>query len=193
MKKEFIEYCDLIGKKNLSWGASGNISLRVDSDSFLMSATGTHFSKMNESGVSICSFSQKESYQGRKPSIEVALHREIFLKRDDVNVIVHVHPFFSVLMISAKNIDIDMNIIPEVEHYLGNVKYVKYLKAGSNELAFETAAQSFDTSLIVLRNHGIIGLAENFDKALAAVEAFEFICKLNYYANVGSMKLEKLI
>ncbi len=189
---QFISNSRAIADKNLSWGASGNMSMRQAANTFVVSASGSHFAEMADSDVSICKFDDANFFNGKKPSVEAGLHREIYKRRDDVNVIVHVHPFFSVLMTSASNVEMKLNIVPEVDHYVGNVQWVEYFKAGTDVLAKAAAEKSLDTNLIVLKNHGIVSFGENFQTAMAAVEAFEFIAKMNYYARIGDLNIPEL-
>lgn len=192
MKKEFVEDCLEISRKEMSWGASGNFSLRVDQKRFLVTASGSQFARMNENSISTCSIDEKKAYSGPRPSVEHNMHRVIYALRSDVQCIVHVHPLYSVLMISAEKVSLDYAIIPEAEHYLGRVVSIPYLKAGTRDLADAVGKKIKDARIVILKNHGIVALGSSFPDALCAIEAFEFIAKLNYYARLARLKLPKL-
>lgn len=191
-KKEFIKHCADIAAKGLSWGASGNMSMRVTKDRFLVTASGSQFSRMHQKAIATCKVRDCSVVGTIKPSVEARMHQGILKQRSDVNCIVHVHPLYSVLMISAKKVTLKWNLIPEAEHYLGNVKTVAYHKAGTLTLANEVAGKASDTALILLKNHGIVALGKTFDDALCVAEACEFIAKLNYHAQLAKMTLPEL-
>lgn len=188
---EFLNYCKMTAARELSWGASGNLSLRLGDDSFLITASGSHFAFMDDSEVARCSLSDCSSMSGAKPSVEAALHRAIY-ESSDAKCVLHVHPFYSVLSASAVDFALDLDVIPEAGHYLGNVAVIPFESAGSNELAKKAGeAVSKGADFLVLRNHGVVCLGSDFKRILAAVEAYEFIAKLNYFAKAGNVQLEK--
>ena len=192
-KKNFIACCRDSAGKELSWGASGNFSMRIAPNQFMVTASGSHFSCMRTEHITRCAVDQEKIISGKRPSVEHNMHRAIYAARPDIRYIVHAHPVFSVLMISAENAKIDYTIIPEAEHYLGSIRNVPYIKAGTKKLAHAVGCQAKDASIIILKNHGIVALGEDFYGALCAVEAFEFIAKLNYYARIAKLKIPHLV
>jgi len=191
IKKEFVKHCKDISAKDMSWGASGNFSMRVDAKRFLVSASGSHFARMTQKNISTCGFKDM-SVVGPRPSVEHNMHRAIYTMRPDVRSIVHVHPLYSVLMISAEDVEMNYDVIPEAGHYLGKVVSVPYIAAGTERLAKAVEKKVRDATIIILKNHGIVALGKDFQAALCAVEAFEFIAKMNYYAHLAKLKLPKL-
>ena len=191
-KKEFISHCREIAEKEMSWGASGNFSMRVDKKKFLVTASGSHFGRMRSGSIAQCRICDDTYLGSICPSVEHNMHRGIYAVRPDVHYIVHVHPLFSVLMISAQNVRMNFNIIPEAEHYLGSIAHVPYIAAGTKKLATAVKKKARNADIIIMKNHGVVALGENFADALCRAEAFEFIAKLNYYALLGKIKLPKL-
>jgi L-fuculose-phosphate aldolase len=191
-KKEFISHCKDIAAKQMSWGASGNFSMRFSRTKFLVTASGSHFSRMSSRSIVECSISS-DKFCGRiPPSVEHVMHRAVYNQRSDVNYVVHVHPLFSVLMSSATNARIHLSIIPEAGHYLGSVATVPYIKAGTKKLAHAVESKASKADLIILKNHGIVALGKTFEEAICRTEAFEFIAQMNYYAQCAKLKLPQL-
>lgn len=191
-KKHFIACCREIASKGMSWGASGNCSMRSSRTNFLVTASGSHFARMTSKGIVCCAI-EDDSYSGRVcPSVEHTMHRSIYRVRSDIAYIVHVHPLFSVLMASAAGVSLDYDIIPEAKHYLGKVACVPYCKAGSKKLAHAASICAKRSELIVLKNHGIVALGKTFEEALCRAEAFEFVAQLNYYAIAARLKIPRI-
>jgi len=191
-KKEFVACCRQIAAKEMSWGASGNFSMRIDKNKFLITASGSHFGRTSSRTIVQCSIADNTFVGAVRPSVEHTMHRRIYLVRPDTNYIVHVHPLFSVLMISAKNVAINCSVIPEAKHYVGSVAYVPYMTAGTKKLAASVERKAKKADIVVMKNHGIVALGKTFEDALCRAEAFEFIAKLNYYALLVKVKLPKL-
>jgi L-fuculose-phosphate aldolase len=190
--KHFIRCCHDISAKGMSWGASGNFSMRRDRKNFFITASGSHFARMKPSEIICCSISEASYVGSARPSVEHTMHREVYQARPDIEYIVHVHPLFSVLMISASDVELNYDIIPEARHYLGAPAYVPYLKAGSKKLAHAVRARASKSDIIILKNHGIVALGKTFEEATSRAEAFEFVAQLNYYALVAQLKVPML-
>ena len=188
----FINACTSIAERGLSWGSSGNFSMLLDDGSFLVTASGSQFATMKAEQIARCSVAGEEILSGAKPSVESKLHRAVYQVREDIKYIVHVHPFYSVLMTSAENVNIDLDIIPEAEHYLGRIAFAPYQKAGSQELANVVRQAAKEHDFIVMRNHGVVACGKDFEQIVCALEAFEFVAKLNYHAHAAGLLLKKL-
>lgn len=187
----FIKHCKEIAQCKLSWGASGNMSMRTGKDECIITATGSHYARMSTKNIARCRISDARVLGLTQPSCEYCMHTSIYKMRPDISYIVHVHPLFSVLMISAEKVKINLHIVPEAEHYLGKVVTVPYYAAGSKELAQAVEKKIKGARLVILKKHGIIALGDKFEQALAAIEAFEFIAQLNYYAHAAHLKLKQ--
>ncbi len=178
--EEFLNISAVISNKGLSWGASGNISSRISDDAFIVTCSGSHFSLMREEDITLCAISSGE-YSGKRPSMEYKMHKLIYRERKDVKAVIHIHPFYSVFFLTYSEFNIDLDIIPEAKHYLGNLSCVEYAEAGTDKLAVNVMREvKKGADLILLKRHGIVAVGASFKEALARAEAIEFICRLSF-------------
>lgn len=163
-KEALIDAGSEIVRRSLTLASGGNLSARIpDTDRFYVTGTGTwldrltpdQFTEMNLDG---------EVISGPKPSVEWKLHRETYLKRPDVNSVIHVHPQTAVLL-DALGHQIRLLTLDHV-YYLREVRAVPFFPAGSQEIADVAANASVGCNCIILSNHGSSTLGETVEMAL---------------------------
>jgi L-fuculose-phosphate aldolase len=94
------------------------------------------------------------SAAGRKPSIEVEMHRSIYGARPNVNAILHTHsPFTIGVSISAKF----RHVIEEAKIVVGEPAIIANRPSGSAELA-KAVSEEFrkGARVVVIKNHGVV-------------------------------------
>lgn len=163
--------------KGLVWGRSGNISVRVGSDSFLISAGGSELGYLKNGDVVLCRVGDESYEGGRKPSMEAGLHRGIYNLCPEAEAIIHSQPFYSTL-VACSDIELRVDFLPEAMAYLDEISLVPYHHAGSKALAEATSACAKDSRVLLLRNHGVVCWGSSLEEALAATETLEFVCRL---------------
>lgn len=153
-----------IVRRSLTLASGGNLSARIPgTDRFIVTGTGTwldrltpeKFTEMNLAGDVI---------SGPEPSVEWKLHRETYVKRPDINSVIHVHPQTAVIL-DALGYQIRL-ITLDHAYYLKKVKAVPFFPAGSQEIATAAAEAAADCNCIILSNHGSSTLGETVEMAL---------------------------
>lgn len=153
-----------IVRRSLTLASGGNLSARIPgTDRFVVTGTGTwldrltadQFTEMNLAG---------DVLSGPKPSVEWKLHRETYLKRPDVNAVIHVHPQTAVLL-DALGYSIRLLTLDHV-YYLKEVRAVPFFPAGSQDIADAAADAAVGCNCIILSNHGSSTLGETVEMAL---------------------------
>ena len=164
MKKNVQEIINVgknIYSKGLVSGKSGNISARFG-DIIGITPTLTSLGNLSEEDIILVDLDGNTLTRG-KPSSEVNMHLEIYKKRSDVNAIVHTHsPYATGFAFSNKR-------IKRLEGF-GEIKnpflpYIEYEKPGSSELALKASEGIGSDDVLVLKNHGVICVAENLKEA----------------------------
>ena len=92
-KQEIIETGRWIMEKNLTWGTSGNISVR-EGDHIYVTASGTVIGDLHEEDITVVDLEGKV-LEGRKPSKETGMHLEVYRKRPEVAAVLHASPFWT--------------------------------------------------------------------------------------------------
>lgn len=193
LRKYQQQLCELghyLGERGLAWGTSGNISLRLDEERLLISASGAWLGKLTPEQTAVC-FINTEQTIGAKPSVETPMHRAIYRTRPDAQVIVHVSPTYATLIAcSTLQIPTDLNI--ENIFYLGRVTRIPYIHPGTQQLADTVADAVREHETVILSNHGFITFHQSIPDVLMRTESLEMSCKLIVLARMANIPLNHL-
>jgi len=172
----FLAAAKYIAHKNLVQASSGNLSyLMVDRKHLQITSSGSWMERLEDYDVIDCDFpsgnvSQFNKQFDMKPSSELPMHIAIYERRPDVNVVLHCqspHATTLATMIAYHDMQIDeLNVIPEIPHYIGAVRYVKYFHPGSKELVLAVGQQCTYGDAIILGNHGQVIMGKDFDDVI---------------------------
>lgn len=182
MKEEIIRIGQRLYSQNLAVAKSGNLSCRLDAEHILITATGTRLGELDYDDIVKVDLSSGESADGKKASSELPLHGLIY-KNFSAKVVIHAHPpltngYFAVS-------DTLEALTFETKFYLGAVPCVK-----QDTPTVTKPDQVIDAlkanRLVVLKNHGIVCMADKFDDALELVEALEEAVKTAAIARIFS-------
>lgn len=174
----------------LVWGTSGNMSIRIDEDSFLITATGRSLQKITDKDLVVCKINKDSA--PKRASMEFRLHREIYRIREDVNAILHSHPPFSTLIACAKDKKIRLEIIPETIAYIKNIQVIPYRHPGSIELARKAAEGATKADVLLLENHGVVSLGSSMEDVINKTLTLEFLCKLTLLSRAANIRLKPI-
>jgi L-fuculose-phosphate aldolase len=179
MNKNITEIIDVskeIYEKGLVSGKSGNISARFGS---LIAITPTlkSLSDLCEEDIVLVDMDGNVLTKG-KPSSEVNMHLEIYKKRSDVNAIVHTHsPYATGFAFSNKKLKRLEGFGPIVTPYLQSIEYEK---PGSNELAKSAGEGLGSEDVLILKNHGVICVADSLKEAMLLAVFVEETAKTQF-------------
>lgn len=171
-------------QRGLVVSSGGNISFRLG-EKIYITPTGIALDKVNADNL--CEVGLNNEIIAGKPSKEYPMHVAVYNK-SNANVIIHAHPFYTTAVSSHKNINSSDDIPSYSPGYLyrvGKIGLVDYFKPGSEELAVAVSKEIAKYRCLLLKNHGIIVAANDFDNAFNLVEEIENNCRLYMnYANV---------
>jgi L-fuculose-phosphate aldolase len=113
----------------------------------------------------------------RKPTVESAMHLEIYRVRPDVNAVIHTHPVeSSVFGVLYRSIP---PIIDEAAQVLGGeVKVTKYALPGTEELAANVVATLGSGAACLIANHGAVCVGKDIDTAFRVCEVLEMTAQI---------------
>jgi ribulose-5-phosphate 4-epimerase/fuculose-1-phosphate aldolase len=180
--EEFLAAGHRAAAKGLMKCSSGNLSKRLDDGHMLATATRSWMETLTPEQVAICRIADGEHLEGPRPTVEIGFHADILRTRSDVNVVMHFQTPCATALACRSTTEINFNVIPEVPFYLGPIARVPYLLPGSPELAeaVTTAMQGHD--LVILSNHGIVTVAEDYDHVIQNAVFFELACEAIVHA-----------
>ncbi|HXT45181.1 MAG TPA: class II aldolase/adducin family protein [Pseudonocardiaceae bacterium] len=166
-------------------GSGGNLSARAPgSDRCWITAAGSWLDRLRLTEFSLIDLAGGQVRAGHPgPSSEWRLHTETYLRRPDVNAIVHLHPQTSVLL-TALGYDIAL-ITTDHAYYLREIATVGFAAPGSNELATAAAdAVAGGINALILDHHGCSVLADSVELAHKRAVNLEEAARMTYAALV---------
>lgn len=159
--------------RGLALASGGNISARVDDDTFVVTGSGTWLDRLTPDDFAVMSLSGTVLDGSQHPSSEWKLHQRSYLVRPDVNAVVHVHPQHAVLL-NALGHEVRL-ITLDHAYYVRSVGTTPYYPNGSDELADSAAEQAEHHDCVIMGHHGCSALGDSvsmaFRRALNLEEA----------------------
>lgn len=162
LKADVIVTCCALAQRGLTYGTSGNVSVRRDSETFFISPSGVPYERLND--VPLMDFTGRW-YGALRPSSEWRFHRDILKARPDVNAIVHTHSKHAVALACTGQ------GIPAF-HYMvavaggADIRCAPYATYGSQALSDHAVAALKDRKACLLANHGVIATGPDLPSAL---------------------------
>jgi len=167
-----------IGKKlydlRLVVARSGNLSCRIDENNILVTATGTSLGSLANDDIIKVDLSNPVDIKKERLTSEFPLHSLVY-KNFPSKVVIHCHP---TLINAYFAVYADLKPITfETKLYLGNIPVVEQdtPTITKPELVIQALKQS---SIVVIKNHGVISIADKFSDALYIIEALEEAIKV---------------
>lgn len=165
--------------RGLTFGSSGNISVRVD-DGWLMTPTGVTMGSIDPARISKLD-NDGNHVDGDKPTKESFLHLAMYDKRPTSGAIVHLHSTHSVAVSCLADID-HKNVLPPITAYyvmrIGTLPLIPYFPPGDANLAQAVREMASDHHAVLLANHGPVVAGKSLQDAVSATEELEETAKL---------------
>jgi ribulose-5-phosphate 4-epimerase/fuculose-1-phosphate aldolase len=165
--------------RGLTFGSSGNISVRVD-DGWLMTPTGVTMGSIDPARISKLD-NDGNHVDGDKPTKESFLHLAMYDERPASGAIVHLHSTHSVAVSCLADID-HKNVLPPITAYyvmrIGTLPLIPYFPPGDVNLAQAVREMASDHHAVLLANHGPVVAGKSLQDAVSATEELEETAKL---------------
>ncbi|MBQ8636474.1 MAG: class II aldolase/adducin family protein [Clostridia bacterium] len=185
IKREICEIGRRVYQNGYCAANDGNISVKVDENTFFTTPTGV--SKGYMTPDMICKVdakgNPKESTGKYRPSSEFKMHLKVYEERPDVNAVVHAHPPIATSFAIA-GIALDKLIMPEAVIFLGGVPIAQYGTPSTMEIPESLDPYIQDYDAILLANHGALSFGCDLNTAFFRMESTEFYAKLTFYATL---------
>lgn len=168
-------------ERGLTSGASGNISVRLNDGTVLVTPTGSSFGNLDP--ALLTRFDSEFNYvDGKQATKELPLHRAFYETRAaTTGAVVHLHSTHSVALSVLPEIDPD-NVLPSITAYsvmrLGRVKLLPYFMPGDAAMANAVRGLAGKRSAVLLANHGPVVAGKDLEAAVYAMEELEETARL---------------
>ena len=179
----------------------GNVSARVDENTFLIKASGTSLHTLSEEDLTLCNTNGAQiELLHKKPSIETSFHAWIMKTFPEINFIAHTHPPYTtqILCSTSPYSFANHRLFPD-QIVRNGVKscLVPYappgeeiLKLVENSVSEFVNKEGYFPKLILLQNHGIISASASQKDCAASTLMCEKSAEIFIGANLlGGVKI----
>jgi ribulose-5-phosphate 4-epimerase/fuculose-1-phosphate aldolase len=177
------EICDVglsLFSRGLTFGSTGNISVRLSDGGWLMTPTNASLGKLDPATLSKFDVAGR-FVSGGKPTKEAFLHFCMYAQRDDARAVVHLHSTHSVAVSLLADVD-PTDALPPLTAYfvmrVGRLPLAPYFPPGDETLAKAVEALAGEHHAVLLANHGPVVAGTSLENAQYATEELEETAKL---------------
>lgn len=179
------------GKKLVSTGLIartwGNVSCRVDGESFVITPSGKAYETLTPDDIVLVKLADL-SYDGDvKPSSEKGIHAQCYLLRPECNFVIHTHQV-NASIVSALGCDIN-NITGESRSIIGdNIPVAAYGLPGTGKLrkGVVGALLRSDSKAAIMKHHGAVCLGSDCEEAFKIASEVEKVCRRYLFEKYSS-------
>ncbi len=167
-------------ERGLTFGSTGNISIRISDGGWLMTPTDASLGRLDP--ARLAKFDARGNHvSGDRPTKEAFLHFGMYGARADARAIVHLHSTHSVAVSLLADLD-PSDILPPLTAYfvmrVGRLPLAPYFPPGDEALAKVVESLAGRHHAILLANHGPVVAGTSLANAQYAVEELEETAKL---------------
>ncbi len=179
LREQIAKFGASLFKRGLTFGASGNISVRLD-DGWLMTPTGSALGELDPANISRLD-GAGNLLSGHPPTKESFLHTGFYQARPKAQAIVHLHSTHSVAVSCLHGID-PTDVLPPLTAYyvmrIGQLPLIPYFAPGDIDLAKAVTEMASKHHALLLANHGPVVAGKSLADAVYATEELEETAKL---------------
>ena len=176
-----VRVCRRLYERGLVAGPDGNVSVRLDDGSILVTPSGMSKVDVTAKDLVVVDADGKRISGQRQASSELRMHLRIYQRRADVRAVVHAHPPTATGFAVAGHSFV-APVLPEVILQMGSVPLVRYATPGTDALAdnFEPFVKEHDAFLMA--NHGATTIGATLELAHQRMESLEHAAKILFAA-----------
>lgn len=179
-RNEIVELGRSLFARGLTFGSTGNISVRVE-DGWLLTPTNRSLGNLDPAALTKIDRSGRH-VSGEAPTKELFLHQVMYRERPSAGAVVHLHSTYSVAVSCLADCDHE-NVFPPITAYqimrLGRVPLVPYFAPGDVSLAEAVRPLATKHHAVLLANHGPIVAGSCLSAAAGAIEELEETARLH--------------
>ncbi len=182
------QVCDICHKMwQLGWVAAndGNVSVKLDDGTFLVTPTGISKSFITPEKLLIVAKDGAiiEGAEGYKPSSEIKMHFRCYEERNDVGAVVHAHPP-AATGFAVAHVPLDRYTMIESVITIGSVPVTPYGTPSTHEVPDAITPYLQEHDVMLLENHGALAVGCNLITAYYRMETLELWAKISINATI---------
>lgn len=181
LRREVVELGRSFFERRLTFGRTGNLSLRVG-DHALLTPTGVSLGSLTPDDLSVVDARTGSHLDGPKPSKEAFLHAAVYRARPAAGAVVHTHSTHSVAVSTLRDVD-PADVLPPLTAYyvmrVGRLPLLPYHAPGDDALGPAAEATARTHHAFLLANHGPVVAGTDLAAAADALEELEETARLH--------------
>lgn len=192
LRAEIVNLGRSIANSGLNLGTWGNISARIDAETFVITPSGIDYNKITTADIVVVNLNGDIIEGNKKASIELPLHTTIYEKKKAINAIIHTHSVCCTAFAIARK-PIPAVCEDMIQLVGGQLEVTEYYLPGSKDLALEAVSALGNRNACLLANHGLVAVAHSLYETYKIVNIVEKSAQAVIYANSlgGAVKLFK--
>jgi ribulose-5-phosphate 4-epimerase/fuculose-1-phosphate aldolase len=167
-------------ERGLTFGSTGNISVRLEEGGWLMTPTNASLGALEPARLSRFD-AEGRLIAGDAPTKEAVLHFAMYGQRHDAGAVVHLHSTHSVAVSVLEEVDAE-DVLPALTAYyvmrVGRLPLVPYFPPGDAGLARAVEKLAGRHHAVLLANHGPVVAGSSLANAQYATEELEETARL---------------
>lgn len=185
-RREVAAYGRKVWFRRLTSGSSGNISVRLDDGSFLITPSGASLESVTAAGLVRLGETGVADDARARPTSELPLHLAAYRARPDIACVIHTHPTFSVVW-SRRGTIFPRDTVGAMES-LGACAWTPYAKNGSEELARLCAGEfARGADVVMMERHGLCAVGASLEQAFVQTDLAEEAARIACYSLLVSL------
>lgn len=180
LREQICRLGESLFNRGFTVGSSGNISVRLSDDRWLVTPTNACLGRLEPERLSVIDASGN-LIDGDPPTKESFLHLAIYDQRPSDGAVVHLHSTHSVAVSLLPDVNPNQPVPPLTAYYVMKVRdliLLPYYAPGDLSLANAVKAVAGKHHAVLLANHGPIISGKTVEEAVYASEELEETSKL---------------
>ncbi len=182
-RRAIVEYAELLWYRGLVCGKSGNISVRLDDGTLLVTPSGVSLRALEPAAIVVTDAAGVPLGGVGRPTSELPLHIAAYSVRPDARCVIHTHPTYCVAWSKLGRL-FALDTVGALES-LGSIAWTPYAASGTPELAAVCAvAFAAPSDTILMERHGLSSLAVDLETAFASTDLAEQTARIEFAAQL---------
>ncbi len=182
-RRAIVAYAGLLWQRGLVAGTSGNVSVRLDDGTLLVTPSGFSLRAL-EAGDLVATNPTGVPLAGAgRPTSELPLHLAAYRVRPDARCVIHTHPTYCIAW-SKTGRPFALDTVGAIES-LGSIAWTPYARSGTPELA-DICSRAFAApcDTVVMERHGVSSLGVDLETAFVRTDLAEQTARIEYAARL---------
>lgn len=176
-REDVVKYCRKMITAGLTKGTGGNISiLNRELGLMAISPSGIDYFETTAADVVVMDLAGNVVDGRRKPSSEYELHRIFYVRRQDIDAVVHTHSVYATVLATLRQ---PLPAASYLVAYSGlDVRCAEYASFGTTELAERTFDAMNERFAVLMANHGLLTGSKDILNAFNIAEQIEYCAEV---------------